>query len=83
MPLSEPGSTVILPHSVKAVSSSINILKAYQAIVRHVQKHPEDAKRFPNFTSEKRTILARGCDGPVDGEKHFAQYFHGRFDPLS
>lgn len=55
-----------------------NILKMYQAIERQIEKYPEDAKRFHNFTPEKRIKLARGCEGPIEGELHSAQYFHGR-----
>ena len=62
---------------------SLNILKLYQAIGRHIEKYPEDAKRFPNFAPEKRTKLARGCEGPIGGEIHSAQYFHGRFNVFS
>lgn len=76
-------STLLPPNVQFRLSPSNNILKAYQAIDRHIQKHPEEAKRFPNFTSERKTILAKGCDGPVDGERHFAQYFHGRSDSFS
>ncbi|KXN90166.1 hypothetical protein AN958_04656, partial [Leucoagaricus sp. SymC.cos] len=59
-------------------SSYLNILKLYQAIERQIEKHPEDASRFPNFSPDKRIILARGCEGPIQGELHSAQYFHGR-----
>ncbi|KAJ3565909.1 hypothetical protein NP233_g7341 [Leucocoprinus birnbaumii] len=55
-----------------------NILKLYQAIGRHIEKHPEDASRFPNFAPEKRIKLARGYEGPIQGDLHSAQYFHGR-----
>ncbi|KAJ6558528.1 Inosine/uridine-preferring nucleoside hydrolase domain-containing protein [Mycena vulgaris] len=59
-------------------SSHRNILKAYQAVARHIEKFPEDAARFPNFSSTTKPILVRGSAGPLQGELHSAQYFHGR-----
>ncbi|KAF7783052.1 hypothetical protein Agabi119p4_2428 [Agaricus bisporus var. burnettii] len=59
-------------------ASYLNILKLYQAIDRHLQKHPEDVIRFPNFAPQRRVILTRGCDRPCEGKSHNAQYFHGR-----
>ncbi|KAF9445905.1 nucleoside hydrolase [Macrolepiota fuliginosa MF-IS2] len=61
-----------------ADASYLNILKLYQTIERHIQKHPEDVGRFPNFSPKKKIILARGCEGPIEGTLHSAQYFHGR-----
>ncbi|RPD74261.1 nucleoside hydrolase [Lentinus tigrinus ALCF2SS1-7] len=61
-----------------ARSSYINILKSYQAVARHIQRHPEDASRFPNFSQQRKTILAVGEDGPLEGDLHSAEYFHGR-----
>ncbi|EMD37862.1 hypothetical protein CERSUDRAFT_123694 [Gelatoporia subvermispora B] len=61
-----------------AESSFQNVLKIYQAVARHIQLHPEDASRFPNFAQPRKTILARGVDHPLEGELHSAQYFHGR-----
>ncbi|KAI0703380.1 nucleoside hydrolase [Cerioporus squamosus] len=61
-----------------ARSSFINILKIYQAVARHIERHPEDATRFPNFSQRKKTILAVGEDGPLEGDLHSAEYFHGR-----
>ncbi|KAJ7668429.1 Inosine/uridine-preferring nucleoside hydrolase domain-containing protein [Mycena polygramma] len=59
-------------------SSHTNILKAYQAVSRHLEQFPEDASRFPNFSPTVKPILARGSAGPLEGELHSAQYFHGR-----
>lgn len=59
-------------------ASYLNILKMYQAVGRHVEKYPEDAKRFHNFAPGKHIKLARGCEGPTEGEIHSAQHFHGR-----
>ncbi|OBZ67190.1 Uridine nucleosidase 1 [Grifola frondosa] len=61
-----------------AQSSYSNVLKIYQAISRHIEHYPETASRFPNFLSDRRTILALGEDGPLEGDLHSAQYFHGR-----
>ncbi|KAF8629242.1 hypothetical protein AX17_005821 [Amanita inopinata Kibby_2008] len=55
-----------------------NVLKAYQVIARHLEAYPADRNRFPNFCPTKKTILARGCDCPLEGQLHSAQYFHGR-----
>ncbi|KAJ7690629.1 Inosine/uridine-preferring nucleoside hydrolase domain-containing protein [Mycena rosella] len=59
-------------------SSRQNILKAYQAVSRHLERFPEDAPRFPNFSPAVKPILACGSAGPLEGELHSAQYFHGR-----
>ncbi|KAJ7647592.1 nucleoside hydrolase [Roridomyces roridus] len=59
-----------------AESSRRNIFKTYQAVSRHLEQFPEDASRFPNFGAQ--VILARGSAGPLEGEVHSAQYFHGR-----
>ncbi|KAH9892548.1 nucleoside hydrolase [Cubamyces lactineus] len=61
-----------------ARSSFVNILKIYQALARHVERIPEDASRFPALAPRRKTILALGEDGPLEGELHSAQYFHGR-----
>ncbi|OCH95134.1 nucleoside hydrolase [Obba rivulosa] len=57
---------------------SLNVLKIYQAVARHLDIHPEDKSRFPNFSPSRKAILARGVDGPLQGDLHSAQYFHGR-----
>ncbi|KAH6914181.1 Inosine/uridine-preferring nucleoside hydrolase domain-containing protein [Coprinopsis sp. MPI-PUGE-AT-0042] len=59
-------------------SCYLNIFKAYQAIARHLEIHPEDQSRFPNFKPEVPPLLVRGAKGPLGGEYHTAQYFHGR-----
>ena len=56
---------------------SSNIYKVYQAIGRHIALHPEDEARFPNFSPEVPPLLAVGPDGPLEGGRHYAQYFHG------
>ncbi|KAI0374074.1 nucleoside hydrolase [Pilatotrama ljubarskyi] len=61
-----------------AKSSFINILKTYQALARQLQASPEDARRFPGLAYQRKTIVAVGEDGPLQGELHSAQYFHGR-----
>ncbi|KAJ7124949.1 Inosine/uridine-preferring nucleoside hydrolase domain-containing protein [Mycena epipterygia] len=59
-------------------SSHLNIFKAYQAVSRHLEEFPEDIRRFPNFSPALKPILARGSAGPLEGDLHSAQYFHGR-----
>ncbi|CDO70597.1 hypothetical protein BN946_scf184656.g12 [Trametes cinnabarina] len=61
-----------------AKSSYVNVLKIYQALARHVEQLPDDASRFPGLKPRRKTILAAGEDGPLEGELHSAQYFHGR-----
>ncbi|KAJ7874718.1 Inosine/uridine-preferring nucleoside hydrolase domain-containing protein [Mycena olivaceomarginata] len=56
----------------------INVLKAYQAVSRHLEQFPQDSARFPNFNTETKPILASGSVGPLEGDLHSAQYFHGR-----
>jgi hypothetical protein len=58
--------------------SSLNILKTYQALSRHFAQYPSDQARFPNFSPIVRPLLARGSPGPLEGNLHSAQYFHGR-----
>ncbi|KAK7057423.1 inosine-uridine preferring nucleoside hydrolase [Favolaschia claudopus] len=55
-----------------------NILKAYQAVSRHLEAFPHEAARFPNFNAPVKPILACGSVGPLEGDIHSAQYFHGR-----
>jgi len=67
---------------------SLNIIKTYQAIHRHLQHTPSDQDRFKNFGGDKKPILARGASDPQEGETHSAENFHGRYrgshcDPLS
>ncbi|KAF7375961.1 Inosine-uridine preferring nucleoside hydrolase [Mycena sanguinolenta] len=59
-------------------SSYKNILKAYRAVARHLEEFPQDSSRFPNFNPETKPILACGSVGPLEGDLHSAQYFHGR-----
>jgi inosine-uridine nucleoside N-ribohydrolase len=54
-----------------------NILKIYQAISIHNQRHPEDKQRFPIYMS-KRPFVVRGAAEPLAGDIHGAQHFHGR-----
>ncbi|TEB37508.1 nucleoside hydrolase [Coprinellus micaceus] len=58
-------------------ASYTNVLKTYQAIGRHLDRYPEDAGRFPNFRPETPPLLARGTLGPLQGDLHCAEYFHG------
>lgn len=59
-------------------SSCLNILKTYQALTRHFTQHPSHQDRFPNFSPTIKPLLARGSHGPLEGDLHSAQYFHGR-----
>ncbi|KAF8971042.1 Inosine/uridine-preferring nucleoside hydrolase domain-containing protein [Flammula alnicola] len=59
-------------------ASYLNIFKVYQTIERHLEQYPSHKDRFPNFDPKRKPILAKGSAGPLDGELHSAQYFHGR-----
>ncbi|EJF65363.1 nucleoside hydrolase [Dichomitus squalens LYAD-421 SS1] len=61
-----------------AEASYVNVLKTYQAIHRQLEQFPQDAYRYVNFSQERKTILAVGEDGPLEGALHSAKYFHGR-----
>ncbi|KAG8983037.1 hypothetical protein FRB90_006357, partial [Tulasnella sp. 427] len=52
-----------------------NIFKVYQVIQQHLDAHPEDIDRFPNFGH--RPLFAKGAQGPLQGEMNLAEYFHG------
>lgn len=58
--------------------NSANIYKLYQALGRHIAAHPEDKERFPNHTPTVPPVLALGPHGPLQGDSHFAQSFHGK-----
>ncbi|KAF8604149.1 nucleoside hydrolase [Ceratobasidium sp. AG-I] len=58
-----------LPHAYK------NVLKVYHIVSNHLQLHPNDQSRFPGFTS--RPTLCYGASGPLSGNLHMAEYFHG------
>ncbi|EJT98988.1 nucleoside hydrolase [Dacryopinax primogenitus] len=52
-----------------------NVLKVYGLVQQHILEHPHDATRFPNYA--RPTVLAKGRAGPIAGELHIAEYFHG------
>lgn len=55
----------------------------YQVIESHLRQYPSEARNFPNFDRKRKPILARGSAGPLEGELHSAEYFHGRYDTFS
>ncbi|TFY76348.1 hypothetical protein EWM64_g7659, partial [Hericium alpestre] len=59
-------------------ASYANIFKIYQAVAKHIEKHPESRARFPNFDQARKPLLLKGPSGPLAGELHSAKYFHGR-----
>ncbi|KAF8265057.1 Inosine/uridine-preferring nucleoside hydrolase domain-containing protein [Lactarius quietus] len=63
-------------------ASYLNIFKIYQAVGRHIEQHPEDRDRFPNYSPGRKPFVVKGSMGPLSGELHNAAYFHGR-DGLS
>ncbi|WOO78615.1 putative protein [Vanrija pseudolonga] len=54
-----------------------NLLKMYYNLGLEFAANPEARKRFPLVSSEKKTLVAIGENGPIGGEKHVATYFHG------
>ncbi|KZO99659.1 nucleoside hydrolase [Calocera viscosa TUFC12733] len=55
-----------------------NVLKVYAMVQQHLEEHPNDSERFPNYArSGQTTILAKGRAGPIAGELNLAEYFHG------
>ncbi|KAI9457887.1 nucleoside hydrolase [Russula earlei] len=60
----------------------LNIFKIYQEVGRHIARHPESRDLFPNYNSARKPLLLKGAAGPLSGELHSANYFHGR-DGLS
>lgn len=58
--------------------TSSNIYRIYQAIQKEIEQNPKARSRFPGFFQKRKPFLARGAHGPLGGELHTAQYFHGR-----
>lgn len=53
-----------------------NTFKVYQVIQTHLDAHPEDAHRFPNFRKDgHRPLYAKGAQGPLHGQMNLAEYF--------
>ncbi|KAI0062857.1 nucleoside hydrolase [Artomyces pyxidatus] len=59
-------------------SSYLNIFKIYQAVARHIEQYPGSRTRFPNFDTAVKPVICKGAHGPLEGELHSAQFFHGR-----
>ena len=57
---------------------SVNILRVYEVLAKHLAEHPEEREKWPNFSPERKPILAMGAIKPLEGGVHSAQYFHGR-----
>lgn len=57
---------------------SLNIFKIYQEVGRHIDQYPESRDLFPNYSSARKPLLLKGPAGPLSGELHSANYFHGR-----
>jgi hypothetical protein len=55
----------------------LNVVKIFDVLSRHLDKNPEDKARFVNYGMYP-IYLAKGSEGPLDGELHSAEYFHGR-----
>jgi hypothetical protein len=57
----------------------LNVLKVYDVARRHLLScggpESEGQDVYPNLVREKRTLLARGASGPLQGGLHLAEYF--------
>ena len=58
-----------------APTAHANLLKIYHALGKEVKGDKEALGRFGRLKGEKKTVLALGEDGPIDGEKAVAAYF--------
>lgn len=63
------------PHATR----SLNILKLHKALYLQFHKEPESRGRYPGVSPDTKIILAKGSEGPLEGDLHSAEYFHGRF----
>ena len=54
-----------------------NILKLYHILYRHIMHFPEENNRFPGLQRAKKTKLAKGAQGPLEGILDLAEYFVG------
>lgn len=52
-----------------------NLLKMYYNLGLEFAANPEARKRFPLVSSDNKTLVAIGENGPIGGEKHVATYF--------
>lgn len=67
---------VISYGNTDAESSHGNILKLYNALSREITSASGARTRYPGL--EAKVILAQGANGPLEGDLHSAEYFHGR-----
>jgi hypothetical protein len=60
-----------------APSAYSNLLKIYASLAKELQSDPAAKERYARLgaASGKKTILAKGAEGPVEGEKDLAAYF--------
>ncbi|EKM54529.1 uncharacterized protein PHACADRAFT_210325 [Phanerochaete carnosa HHB-10118-sp] len=56
----------------------LNILRLHKALALQFEQDPKSRARFSNFTPGSQIILAKGANGPLEGELLSAEYFHGR-----
>ncbi|TDL26201.1 nucleoside hydrolase [Rickenella mellea] len=60
-------------------SSYNNVLKIYEAVSKHIDRPDANSIHFNTGRPERdRPYLALGPEGPLEGDLHSAQYFHGR-----
>lgn len=58
---------------------SLNVFRLHKALSKQFDADPESRARYINLSSDRKIILAKGADFPLEGELHSAQYFHGRW----
>lgn len=76
---SEPPSIFFKFHILNTYLGSLNMLRLSQVLSRNLSADPDSKSRYVNFGDDKKIILVKGANHPLDGELHSAQYFHGRF----
>ena len=58
-----------------ATAAYDNTLKIFASLVREFDHDPSARERYCNVRTEDKIVLARGAEGPVDGERDVAAYF--------
>lgn len=66
----------------RLIVCSLNVFRLHKALSKQFEADPESRARYVNLSSDRKIILAKGADFPLEGELHSAQYFHGRYVQL-
>ncbi|KAF9490034.1 nucleoside hydrolase [Pleurotus eryngii] len=74
----DPGIDDVVALLLALASPELEILAILVSFGASLSLVVETLARFPNFQPETKTILALGATGPLEGDLHSTQYFHGR-----